>query len=60
MQCCTAALQDGSGQVTGVHCRDKQSGRKFDVHARVVINATGASVCHIDLLLATPVAEKVF
>lgn len=41
--CCVVVLplQDATGQVVGVHCRDKQSGRKFDVHAKVIINATG-------------------
>lgn len=40
----TGLIKDANGQVTGVHCRDKQSGNKFDVHAKVVINATGPFV----------------
>ena len=37
----TALLKDGSGRVVGVKVHDRQSGRSFDVHARLVINATG-------------------
>ncbi|KAF8066195.1 SDP6 [Scenedesmus sp. PABB004] len=40
----TGLIRDAAGQVVGAHCRDKQSGRKFDVHARVVINAAGPYV----------------
>lgn len=36
------ALQDANGQVIGAQCRDTITGRKFEVHAKVVINAAGA------------------
>ena len=32
---------DEAGRVTGVRVRDHQEGKEFDVHARVVVNATG-------------------
>lgn len=34
-------LQDANGQVIGAQCRDTITGRKFEVHAKVVINAAG-------------------
>ena len=34
-------LQDANGQVVGAQCRDTITGRKFEVHAKVVINAAG-------------------
>lgn len=36
-----ACVQDTSGHVVGARCVDKQSGKKLDVHAKVVINAAG-------------------
>lgn len=36
-----ALLKDASGRVTGARVTDRQSGKSFDVHARVVVNATG-------------------
>eukprot|EP00775_Hariotina_reticulata_P006063 gene6063-6301_t len=35
---------DSNGLVVGVHARDKQTGKRLDVHAKVVINATGPFV----------------
>jgi glycerol-3-phosphate dehydrogenase len=39
----TAVLHDG-GRVSGVRCRDAESGRSFDVSARCVVNAAGVWV----------------
>ena len=35
------SVQDDAQQVVGATVEDQQTGRKTDVHARVVINATG-------------------
>eukprot|EP00879_Flechtneria_rotunda_P011430 GHRR01011940.1.p1 GENE.GHRR01011940.1~~GHRR01011940.1.p1 ORF type:complete len:569 (+),score=148.55 GHRR01011940.1:94-1800(+) len=40
----TGFIRDGDGQVVGVHCRDRQTGRKFDILAKVIINAAGPYV----------------
>ena len=43
-----APAQDDAQQVVGATVEDQQTGRKTDVHARIVINATGPfadSVC---------------
>jgi hypothetical protein len=37
-----AHTQDDNGRVIGATCRDAISGRRFEVHAKVVINAAGA------------------
>jgi glycerol-3-phosphate dehydrogenase len=37
-------LKDASGAVVGARVTDRQTGRSFDVHARVVVNATGPYV----------------
>ena len=36
-----APVQDDAQQVVGATVEDQQTGRKTDVHARIVINATG-------------------
>ena len=38
------ASQNESGQVIGVRCQDRMSSDLFDVHAKVIINATGPFV----------------
>jgi glycerol-3-phosphate dehydrogenase len=35
-------LTDGKGNVTGVNLHDLKSGKTFDVHADIIVNATGA------------------
>jgi glycerol-3-phosphate dehydrogenase len=40
----TGLIKDPTGAVAGVRVTDRQSGRSFDVHARVVVNATGPYV----------------
>jgi hypothetical protein len=42
---CLLLPQDGTGQVIGAQCRDLVTGKKFEVHAKVVINATGEHLC---------------
>lgn len=37
-------IKDHGGRVVGAKVTDKQTGRSFDVHARVVVNATGPYV----------------
>jgi len=37
-------IKDTDGQVTGATVKDLETGKKFDVHAKVVINATGPFV----------------
>ncbi|KAI8462742.1 MAG: mitochondrial glycerol-3-phosphate dehydrogenase [Monoraphidium minutum] len=37
----TGLIKDSSGRVTGARVADRASGRSFDVHARLVLNATG-------------------
>eukprot|EP00983_Pelagomonas_calceolata_P014148 451797-Pelagomonas_calceolata.AAC.4 len=34
-------MQNEAGKVVGAHCRDRISGKEFDVHAKLVINAAG-------------------
>jgi glycerol-3-phosphate dehydrogenase len=36
-----ALLKDSHGHVVGARVTDKETGRAFEVHARVVVNATG-------------------
>lgn len=40
-------VQDSTGQVIGAQCRDLITGRRFEVHAKVVINATGVCGCAV-------------
>eukprot|EP00878_Enallax_costatus_P012574 GHUV01013132.1.p1 GENE.GHUV01013132.1~~GHUV01013132.1.p1 ORF type:complete len:476 (+),score=131.45 GHUV01013132.1:351-1778(+) len=40
-------IKDTAGQVVGAHCIDKQTGKKLDVYAKVVVNATGPYVDRI-------------
>lgn len=40
-------VQDANGQVIGAQCRDTITGRRFEVHAKVVINATGGGRIHM-------------
>jgi glycerol-3-phosphate dehydrogenase len=42
--CAAAGLRHRQGKVVGLHCRDQEGGRTFDVQARCVINATGVWV----------------
>lgn len=50
-------LKDSEGRVIGARCVDRITGRGFDVHARVVVNATGP---YVDRLrrLSDPGARK--
>ncbi len=41
---CAALLKDADGLVSGARVIDEQTGREAEVHARVVINATGVFV----------------
>jgi glycerol-3-phosphate dehydrogenase len=50
--CVSLSEQDANGQVIGAQCRDLITGRRFEVHAKVVINATGALGCHVFLVEA--------
>mmetsp|Transcript_21800 Transcript_21800/g.55502 ORF Transcript_21800/g.55502 Transcript_21800/m.55502 type:complete len:359 (-) Transcript_21800:304-1380(-) len=38
---CKGLIKNAEGQVVGATCVDRLSGATFDVHARVVVNATG-------------------
>jgi glycerol-3-phosphate dehydrogenase len=44
------ALIKHDGKVSGVMCNDAETGEKFEVRAKVVINATGVYVDHLRLL----------
>lgn len=37
---CDLTIQNAEGQVIGARVLDRLSGKQFDIHARVVINAT--------------------
>ncbi|MCE9614289.1 MAG: glycerol-3-phosphate dehydrogenase/oxidase [Lentisphaerae bacterium] len=53
----TGILKDDAGMVTGCRALDVESGRRHDIHARVVINATGVFVdriTHLDNPAAPP------
>lgn len=49
----TAILKDANGKVNGLSFVDKETGKKYDVQAKVVINATGIFVDDI-LKMDTP------
>lgn len=53
----TGLHRDEEGFINGVAARDQESGRQFDVRARVVINATGA-FCDTVRQMADPAATK--
>eukprot|EP00200_Dunaliella_tertiolecta_P010687 CAMPEP_0202381224 /NCGR_PEP_ID=MMETSP1127-20130417/34157_1 /ASSEMBLY_ACC=CAM_ASM_000462 /TAXON_ID=3047 /ORGANISM="Dunaliella tertiolecta, Strain CCMP1320" /LENGTH=669 /DNA_ID=CAMNT_0048980117 /DNA_START=127 /DNA_END=2137 /DNA_ORIENTATION=- len=38
---CVGLIKNEAGKVVGAHCRDRISGKEFDVHAKLVINAAG-------------------
>jgi len=42
--CPVTALLHGEGKLTGLTCRDAETGREFTVHANCVVNATGVWV----------------
>lgn len=42
--CEVTGLQHQSGKVSGVHCRDTESGQTYSLNARCVVNATGVWV----------------
>jgi glycerol-3-phosphate dehydrogenase len=42
--CAATALRHDNGKVTGLACRDQESGREFQLKARCVINAAGVWV----------------
>lgn len=44
-------LKDSNGKIKGVKARDEESGNEFDIHGRLVINATGVfadEIHHLD------------
>jgi glycerol-3-phosphate dehydrogenase len=42
--CGVTGLLHSAGKLTGLHCRDAESGREFTVRARCIVNATGVWV----------------
>jgi glycerol-3-phosphate dehydrogenase len=42
--CAAEGLIHEKGKVAGLHCRDTETGRPFELHARCVVNATGVWV----------------
>jgi glycerol-3-phosphate dehydrogenase len=42
--CCATRLVHDGGKVTGLHCRDQETGRDYELRARCVINAAGVWV----------------
>jgi glycerol-3-phosphate dehydrogenase len=56
---CPAAglLRDADGYIDGVAARDEESGEEFNLHARIVVNATGVFTDSIRRM-ADPAAEQ--
>ena len=53
----TALLRDADGYINGVAARDEESGEEFNLHARIVVNATGVFTDSIRKM-ADPAAEQ--
>ena len=53
----TALLRDADGYIDGVAARDEETGEEFNLHARIVINATGVFTDSIRRM-ADPAAEQ--
>jgi glycerol-3-phosphate dehydrogenase len=53
----TALLRDADGYINGVAARDEESGEELNLHARIVVNATGVFTDSIRKM-ADPAAEQ--
>ena len=52
----TGLLQDARGRISGVRATDQETGRQYELHAKVVVNATGVFVDEV-LRLEQPAAR---